>query len=116
MKRLFDQQLAAVLISRLAHDVPGSAHVRLNGMMEASDQIIWDYARPNDFTIVSKDRDVADLNARLGAPPKLVLLALRNCSTAVVESALRAALSEVTELINGSMFDCLIIESPRRQT
>lgn len=41
------------------------------------DREIWDYARQNDFTIVTGDRDFLVLSTRLGPPPKVIIL--ENC-------------------------------------
>jgi predicted nuclease of predicted toxin-antitoxin system len=109
MRLLFDQNLSSSLVTRLAHEFPGSAHVRTLGLMEASDAEIWDYARQNGFVLASKDSDFAELSARLGAPPKVILLAMGNCGTAEVEAALRSAVNEIADFINGTDVGCLVI-------
>lgn len=58
-------------------------------MKAADDTIVWDYARDNDFIIVSKDADMHDLSLVLGNPPKVIWLRLGNCSTRQVEESLR---------------------------
>ena len=45
-----------------------------------SDQAVWEYARTNGFTLVSKDGDFYQRSLLLGAPPKLVWLWLGNCT------------------------------------
>lgn len=57
MKLLFDENLSPKL-SRLVADLfPGSMHVRECGLLGRPDDEIWDYARANSFTLVSKDSD-----------------------------------------------------------
>jgi predicted nuclease of predicted toxin-antitoxin system len=41
---------------------PNSLHVRDVGMKATIDPIVWDYAKDNDLTIVSKDADMHDLS------------------------------------------------------
>ncbi|MFK5922500.1 MAG: DUF5615 family PIN-like protein [Verrucomicrobiota bacterium] len=49
--------------------------------MEKTDDIaIWNYAKENDFTIVSKDKDFWQRSILVGHPPKVVRLRVGNCS------------------------------------
>lgn len=90
MKLLFDQHLSPKLPARLADVFPDSEHVMNVGLDRAPDQQVWDYAKANDFTIVSKDADYPTLVALHGHPPKVIWLQLGNCTTRQVEDALRA--------------------------
>ena len=74
---------------RIADFFPDSVHVRDVGMKATDDPIVWDYAKANDFMIVSKDADMHDLSLVFGNPPKVVWLRLGNCSTRQVEDILR---------------------------
>ena len=58
-------------------------------MKATADPLVWDYAKDNDFMIVSKDADMHDLSLVFGDPPKVVWLRLGNCSTSQVENLLR---------------------------
>ncbi len=89
MKLLFDENLSPKLSQRLADLFPDSVHVRDVGMKATADPTVWDYAKGNDFIIVSKDADMHDLSLVFGNPPKVVWLRLGNCSTRQVEELLR---------------------------
>ena len=89
MKLLFDENLSPALPRRIADLFPNSVHVRDVGMKAADDPIVWDYAKDNDFMIVSKDADMHDLSLVFGKPPKVIWLRLGNCSTRQVEKLLR---------------------------
>lgn len=89
MKLLFDENLSPTLPRRLADLFPASVHVRDVGLKASDDPLVWDYAKDNDFMIVSKDADMHDLSLLFGNPPKVVWLRLGNCSTAQVENLLR---------------------------
>lgn len=89
MKLLFDENLSPKLPNRLNDLFPNSLHVRDVGMKATTDSIVWDYAKENDFIIVSKDADMHDLSLVLGNPPKVIWLRLGNCSTRQVENLLR---------------------------
>jgi len=89
VKLLFDENLSPKLSQRLADLFPDSVHVRDVGMKATADPTVWDYAKGNDFIIVSKDADMHDLSLVFGNPPKVVWLRLGNCSTRQVEELLR---------------------------
>jgi predicted nuclease of predicted toxin-antitoxin system len=89
MKLLFDENLSPKLASRLSDLFPNSLHVRDMGMNATIDPIVWNYAKDNDFMIVSKDADMHDLSLVYGNPPKVIWLRLGNCSTLQVETLLR---------------------------
>ena len=82
MKLLFDQNLSFRLIGKLANEFPGSEHVRLLGMAEKDDYVIWQYARDNDLIIATQDADFDGLAQIHGFPPKIIWLRCGNTSTA----------------------------------
>ena len=43
--------------------------------------LIWNYARDNGLTIVSKDSDFHRMSFVLGAPPQVIWLRVGNCPT-----------------------------------
>ena len=57
MKLLFDQNLSPNLVNLLADLFPNSTHVQDAGLDAVEDTELWDYARNNDYLIVSKDAD-----------------------------------------------------------
>jgi len=74
---------------------PDSAHVQDVGLDTADDTELWDYARDNDYLIVSKDADFSDRSAIHGYPPKVIWLKRGNCSTNTVEGILRNHYSDI---------------------
>lgn len=89
MKLLFDENLSHKLARRLADIFPDSIHVRDIDLKASDDPLVWDYARDNDFMIVSKDADMHDLSLVFGNPPKVIWVRIGNCSTLDVENLLR---------------------------
>lgn len=55
--------------------------VRDLGLARASDRAIFGAARIAAKVVVTKDRDFAELAARLGPPPAIILLTIGNTST-----------------------------------
>lgn len=84
MKLLFDQNLAASLSRHFMDHYPGSAHLQDLGLERASDIAIWNIAKLEGYTLVSKDSDFVDLQAALGFPPKVVWIIAGNVTTAQI--------------------------------
>ena len=72
MKLLFDHNLSPRLVKRLADLYPDSTHVYLIGMDQVDDDVIWEYAKNNEYAIVSKDVDHSDKCLLRGFPPRVV--------------------------------------------
>jgi len=61
MKLVFDQNLSPSLVTRLWNLYPNSNHVSLVGLDRIDDKTIWQYARDNEYIIVTKDSDFSEL-------------------------------------------------------
>jgi predicted nuclease of predicted toxin-antitoxin system len=90
LRLLVDENLAPGLAADLADLFPASLHVSQAGLSSAPDSAIWEFAKQNGFTFVTKDKDFANLSITWGAPPKVVLLQTGNCSTGIIERIVRA--------------------------
>lgn len=109
MKLLFDHNLSYKLIDCLSDLYPGSNHVYKLGLDKADDTDVWEYARANDFLIVTKDADFSDLCLLRGFPPKVVWIKRGNCKTADIEEILRNHYVEVETLINDQVIGILTL-------
>ena len=89
MKLLFDQNLSPRLPRLLSDLYPGSAHVRDVGLKDATDTIIWRFAKQNGFVIVSKDSDFQQRSLLFGHPPKFIWLRVGNCPVHLIQEMLR---------------------------
>ena len=89
MKLLLDENLSAKLPQMLAREYPGSKHVEDVGLRGADDPRIWDSAREQGFTIVSKDADFRERSFVEGFPPKVIWLDVGNAGTAKIADLLR---------------------------
>lgn len=98
MKLLFDHNLSPRLVARLSDLYPNSNHVYLIGLDQASDEVVWQYARENEFIIVTKDLDYNELVILRGFPPKVVWIRLGNCTTCQIEALLRLHNEDIKEL------------------
>lgn len=73
------------------------------------DASVWQYAKDNDFTIVSKDSDFQERSVLQGYPPKVIWLRATNCSSAEIESLLRTAVAVIARFIQEDEESCLVL-------
>ena len=111
MKLLFDENLSPRLAKALADVYPDSAHVHQCGLDSSDDLAIWQYAKANGFTIISKDSDFQERSVLYGHPPKIIWLRVGNCTSAEIESLLHVARSTITRFLQEGRESCLILES-----
>lgn len=81
MKLLFDQNISFRILKKLSEAYSGSSHVKTEGLMNASDMEIWEYAKHHQFIIVTLDSDFNDLYLMKGFPPKILWFQTGNLRT-----------------------------------
>ncbi len=89
MKLLLDENLSDRIVFQLTDLYPDSAHVKTLALIQSEDVLIWEYAKANDFVIVSKDSDFHQRSLLYGHPPKFIYLRIGNCPTARIIQILR---------------------------
>jgi len=55
MKLLFDQNISFRILKKLSEAYSGSSHIKTEGLMNAPDLEIWEYAKNQHFIIVTQD-------------------------------------------------------------
>jgi predicted nuclease of predicted toxin-antitoxin system len=89
VKLLLDENLSDRIINRIIDLYPNSEHVKTLSLTNTDDSVIWEYAKANDFVIVSKDADFHQRSLLYGHPPKFVYLRIGNSSTSKIIQILR---------------------------
>ena len=82
MKLLLDENLSRRLVPFLQHDYPGSSQFVLLGLESATDTVVWQAAKAQDFVIVPRDADFEEFSLVWGQPPKVIWLKTKNQSRA----------------------------------
>jgi predicted nuclease of predicted toxin-antitoxin system len=95
MKLLFDQNLSHRLCEKLSALFPGSKQLLEIKLGTATDEVVWAYARQNDFVLVTTNLDFDALGVLRGHPPKIIRLACRNQTPAHLETLLRQNHSQI---------------------
>lgn len=97
---LFDENLSPKLAARLTDVFPGALHVDRVGLGGEPDEVVWEYAKQNNCTIVSKDSDFHEKSLIKGYPPKVVWIRRGNCSIRQIEIILRSHVEDIQTLID----------------
>jgi len=81
VKLLFDQNISFRIVKKLADVFEGCQHVSDCGLLNSEDPSIWEYARQNNYAIVSFDSDFYDISIINGHPPKIIWIRTGNLTT-----------------------------------
>ncbi len=76
MKLLFDENISYRILKKLDSGYNGSESIR-----GIDDLRIWEFAKTNEFTIVTFDEDFYDIQLLRKFPPKVIWLRCGNTST-----------------------------------
>jgi predicted nuclease of predicted toxin-antitoxin system len=110
MKLLFDENLSRSLVADLADLFPGSAHVTALLGMSPTDTSIWEMAKRDGFTIVSKDNDFRQRSFVQGAPPKVVWLAVGNAGSRQIGALIRQRTRDLNQFEQDETASLLIVK------
>lgn len=108
MKLLLDQSLSYRILPRILDLYPQSSHVKNHALDRADDELIWRFARDNEFAIVSKDSDFYQRSLLRGVPPKFIYLQVGNCATEEIVTLLRSEVSTMNEFAQSPIEAVLI--------
>jgi len=107
MKLLLDQNLSYKLIHDLQQKFPDSNHIRLLGLEFADDAKVWEYARINNFVIVTQDSDFYERSLIYGHPPKIIWITTGNVATQWIRDLLLENTEIVEEFAQNPELACL---------
>jgi len=68
---------------------------------KADDRALWSFADAGGYVIVTKDNHFVELQSIMGYPPKIIFLALGNCTNQQVSEALIRARTEIDLALSG---------------
>jgi predicted nuclease of predicted toxin-antitoxin system len=97
VRLLLDENLSESVLPAIAGLYPESLHVRVLGAGGASDGVVWALAKEHGCVLVTRDEDFLRLSIVRGAPPKVVWLAVGNCSNQEIVSLLRKRHPEILD-------------------
>lgn len=78
MKLLLDQNISYRVVKNISGVYPNVRHVSSLGLLNEEDLLIWNFAKDEDYTIVTFDSDFYELQLTKGFPPKIIWLRFGN--------------------------------------
>jgi len=108
MKLLFDQHFSFRMVKSLRDVFPESHHLRFYNLEHCSDSEIWDFAKKNAYSIVTKDSDFHQRSLVYGAPPKVIWLKLKNAARSTEELFVREKMETIREFLEEEASSLLI--------
>lgn len=109
MKLLLDENLSDRIVYRIIDLYPNSEHVKTLALTNTDDGIIWEYAKVNDFVIVSKDSDFHQRSLLYGHPPKFIYLRIGNSPTSKIVEILRDNFDTIVEFVYRKAASILVL-------
>ena len=100
MRLLFDQNISYRIIKLTSASFPDSEQVRNLGLVDKSDIEIWEFAKKNNFHIVTFDSDFNDIANIRGIPPKIIWLRTGNTSTLNIAHILNSKSKEIKQFLS----------------
>lgn len=88
MKLLFDANISYRILKKIKEYFPDCQHVSNLSKNNLKDFAIWEYAKSNNYIIVSFDQDFYDMQLLFDFPPKIVWLRTGNLTTNMIADLL----------------------------
>ncbi|MBK7690950.1 MAG: DUF5615 family PIN-like protein [Bacteroidetes bacterium] len=107
MKLLLDANLSWRIVSLLKPYFDDVAHVDFVIAYMANDTVIWQFAKENNYVIVSNDEDFINLLNLFGPPPKVVLLKTGNQHNNYIADLLIRNIQIIEEIASSDNYSLL---------
>lgn len=109
MRFLFDQNISHRILKLIPKEYSESTTIKNEGLINASDKEIWEFARSNEYIIVTQDSYFKDLNSLYGFPPKIIWIRTGNTETQSIVNILIDYSDEIRTFINDNQYGCFEI-------
>jgi predicted nuclease of predicted toxin-antitoxin system len=109
MRLLFDQNISFRIIKFLEDHFDKVTQVRIEGLINFTDKEIWEYARANDYMIVTFDADFYDFSVIWGSPPKIILIRSFDQRTVKIADLIIDHKQSILAFYEDQSIDCLTI-------
>jgi predicted nuclease of predicted toxin-antitoxin system len=108
IRLLLDANLSWRSVKTLKEHFDDCCHVDNTGLsVPAQDTEIWEYARKNNFLVVTNDEDFLYLSTIKGFPPKILLLKTGNQSRKYIEQILIKTKEQILAFVTSSEYGVL---------
>jgi predicted nuclease of predicted toxin-antitoxin system len=105
MSLLFDQNISFRICKLIQNSFPNAKQVRELGLENYSDDQIWNFAKTNNYTIVTFDSDFFEISNLKGHPPKIIWLRTGNLTTENIRSILELKKDSILDFISNPIYN-----------
>jgi predicted nuclease of predicted toxin-antitoxin system len=109
VKLLLDQNISYRLVDKINLIFPGTEQVKRLGLENKTDREIWNFAKKENFTIVTFDSDFNDMSLLLGHPPKVIWIKAGNLTTKSLEGLIKEKSEQIELIFSDTEISCLEI-------
>jgi len=110
MKLLLDENISLKLVKFLQKGFPESSHISFLDMQGGTDTQIWEFAKQENYIIVSKDNDFRQRSFLLGFPPKVIWLSIGNSGINEIKNLLLNNIAIVEHFFHDANEGLLVLE------
>ena len=100
MNLLFDQNISFKVCKKIQTIFPNAKHLSDLQIQNYKDIDIWNYAKVNNYSIVTFDSDFIDISTLYGFPPKIIWLKTGNTSTDNLAEKIRLNHATIIEFLD----------------
>ena len=104
MRQLFDQNISFRIISKVKETFPEAKQVKQLGIENYSDIEIWNFAKKNNYTIVTFDSDFFDVANIKGHPPKIIWLRIGNTNSSIIADLINKKNTIISDFISANEY------------
>jgi len=115
MKFLFDQNISHRILKLFPEKYAASTTVKKEELINAPDRKIWEFAKQNNYIIVTQDSDFNELNTLYGFPPKIIWIRTGNLRTQAIVDILIDYSQEIDKFIKDNNYGCFEISRLRNK-
>ena len=109
MRFLFDQNISHRILKLLPENYSDSTTIKKEGLINATDRQIWEFAKKYNYIIVTQDSDFNGLTLLYGFPPKIIWIRTENIKTQAIINILIYYSQEIDKFIENSNYGCFEI-------
>lgn len=109
MRFFFDQNISHRILKLIPEIYSESTTVKKEGLLNAQDRQIWDFAKQHNYIIVTQDSDFNDLTSLYGFPPKIIWIRTGNLKTQAIVNILIDYSLEIEKFVTNQQYGCFEI-------
>lgn len=110
MKLLFVRNLSYRIVKKIKELYLNADHIKSFGLTNALDIEIWNFAKKNDFIIVTQDADFYEMSLLFSFPPKIIWIKTGNTSTNYIIDLFKKHRNILMEFYTSEEIGCLELE------